>query len=342
MAANRNPVLSVNDLVVHLRSGDGPVRAVDGVSFDICPGETVGLVGESGSGKSITALSILSLIPKNNIGFRAGRVLFEGADLNTMSDSEVRSIRGNKIGMIFQEPMTSLNPVLTIGKQIGESLVRHRGMSSRDAEAEAIQLLDRVGIPSAKERVREYPHQLSGGMRQRAMIAIAIACKPKLLIADEPTTALDVTIQAQILELIDELKRELDMGVLMITHNFGVVAQTADRTAVMYAGRIVEQADTTSLFDGPAHPYTAGLLAAMPRLGAKASSGRHRLKEIPGIVPRLTEERSYCAFAARCNYRVDACLRAQPDITLTTAGHQVRCYAPQAPVGQERVLETGS
>jgi len=342
MSADRSPVLSVNELVVHLHSGEGLVRAVDGVSFDIRPGETVGLVGESGSGKSITALAIMSLIPKKNIGFRGGRVLFDGADLNTMSDGEMRSIRGNQIGMIFQEPMTSLNPVLTIGRQIGESLVRHRGMSNREAELEAIRLLDRVGIPSAAERVREYPHQLSGGMRQRAMIAIAIACKPKLLIADEPTTALDVTIQAQILELIDELKRELNMGVLMITHNFGVVAQTANRTAVMYAGRIVEQAETTSLFDGPAHPYTAGLLAAMPRLGTKALAGRHRLKEIPGIVPRLTEARRHCAFAARCNHRIQACLGAQPDITLTATGHQVRCFAPLSPVGQERVLEHGS
>ncbi|WP_411956276.1 ABC transporter ATP-binding protein [Arvimicrobium flavum] len=342
MEATPNPVLSVRDLVVHLRSGDGPVRAVDGVSFEIRPGETVGLVGESGSGKSITALSILSLIPRNNIGFRSGSVLFEGTDLNTMSDRDVRSVRGNRIGMIFQEPMTSLNPVLTIGRQIGESLVRHRGLSDREAELDAIQLLDRVGIPSAKARVREYPHQLSGGMRQRAMIAIAIACKPKLLIADEPTTALDVTIQAQILELIDELKRELDMGVLMITHNFGVVAQTADRTAVMYAGRIVEQADTVSLFDGPAHPYTAGLLAAMPRLGAKAASGRHKLREIPGIVPRLTVERQHCAFAARCSHRVEACLSSQPSISVTEAGHQVRCFVPQARLGQELAMETGS
>lgn len=334
MDAKNNPVLSVNDLTVHLRSGDGLVRAVDGVSFDVRPGETVGLVGESGSGKSITALSILALIPKNNIGFRSGSVLFDGTNLNTLSPKEARAIRGNKIGMIFQEPMTSLNPVLTVGWQIAESLVRHRGLSRRAAEVEAIQLLDRVGIPSANERAKEYPHQLSGGMRQRAMIAIAIACKPKLLIADEPTTALDVTIQAQILELIDELKRELNMGVLMITHNFGVVAQTADRTAVMYAGRIVEQAETISLFDGPSHPYTAGLLAAMPRLGAKAIAGRHKLKEIPGIVPRLTEERHYCSFAPRCNFRAAPCLAEQPAITVTDRGHEVRCFVPQAPVPQ--------
>ena len=314
---------------MHLRSSEGVIRAVDGVSFDVHPGETLGLVGESGSGKSITALSLMGLIAKDNIASFSGRTQFDGADLAAKSAREMRAIRGKSIGMIFQEPMTSLNPVMRIGAQISESLIRHNGISSRAAEAEAVDLLNKVGIPSPKERVREFPHQLSGGMRQRAMIAMAIACRPKLLIADEPTTALDVTIQAQILQLIDDLKRELNMGVLLITHNFGVVAQTADRTAVMYAGRIVEQAPTVELFEDPSHPYTRGLLRAMPRLGGRAQGTHQRLTEIPGIVPRLSEARRYCSFAPRCDRRFEPCFEDQPATTTIGEAHEVRCYAQQ-------------
>jgi peptide/nickel transport system ATP-binding protein len=323
------PILSVRDLRMHLRSSEGAVRAVDNVSFDVMPGETLGLVGESGSGKSITALSVMGLIAKGNISETSGSIHFAGDDLTARTPREMRAIRGRDIAMIFQEPMTSLNPVMRIGRQISESLVRHKGYSQRAAEADAVELLYKVGIPSPKARVREFPHQLSGGMRQRAMIAMAIACQPKLLIADEPTTALDVTIQAQILQLIDDLKRELNMGVLLITHNFGVVAQTADRTAVMYAGRIVEQAPTIELFEAPGHPYTQGLLAAMPRIGMRAAGGPARLTEIAGIVPRLTEKRHYCSFAPRCKLRFEPCFEAQPASTPMAPDHRVRCYARQ-------------
>jgi peptide/nickel transport system ATP-binding protein len=275
-------ILSIRDLSVHLRSADGPVRAVDGISLDVRPGETLGLVGESGCGKSITALAIMRLIDKHNISQIGGQILLYDDDLLGMSGRQMRAVRGRRIAMIFQEPMTSLNPVMRIGGQISESLIRHRKMSARAAGELAVELLYKVGIPSPRARAGEFPHQLSGGMRQRAMIALAIACEPELLIADEPTTALDVTIQAQILQLIDDLKSEFGMGVLLITHNFGVVAQTADRTAVMYAGRIVEQAPTVTLFDNPRHPYTRGLLRSMPRLGQRPGEKRERLEEIPG------------------------------------------------------------
>jgi peptide/nickel transport system ATP-binding protein len=329
MEENRTPVLSVLNMVTHLRSSEGIVRAVDGVSFDIAPGETLGLVGESGSGKTITALSLLSLIPKKNVSLRSGRVELDGVGIDDLSSRDMRALRGSKIAMIFQEPITSLNPVLKIGWQIAEPMCHHLGLSRNAAKAAAIELLHRVGIPSPRERAGDYPHQLSGGMRQRAMIAMAVSCRPRLLIADEPTTALDVTIQAQILALIDDLKRELDMAVLLITHNFGIVAQTADRTAVMYAGKIVEHAPTTSLFDEPSHPYTAGLLGAMPKLGEK-SAERRRLKEIPGIVPRLTLARDHCSFAPRCDYRFADCFTGQPDLSTLAPGHQVRCFAQQA------------
>ena len=299
---------------------------MDGISFDIRAGETLGLVGESGCGKSMTALSLLSLIPKAQIAHREGSIHFDGEDLLKLQDHEMRRLRGNRIAMIFQEPMTSLNPVLKIGRQIAELLVRHQGLSQGAADREAVELLARVGIPSPRERAKEFPHRLSGGMRQRAMIAMAIACKPALLIADEPTTALDVTIQAQILELIQDLKSEMGMAVLLITHNFGIVAQTADRTAVMYAGRIVESAPTTALFDSPSHPYTNGLLRAMPRLGVKAQHGRHRLQEIPGMVPRLTEARSSCSFAARCPRRFEPCFEMQPGNVEVGADHRARCF----------------
>jgi oligopeptide/dipeptide ABC transporter ATP-binding protein len=323
------PLLQVRDLVVHLRSGDGAVRAVDGVSFDIRAGETLGLVGESGSGKSITALSMLSLIPKNKIAKRSGKITLDGQDVSNLGGRALRDLRGNRIAMIFQEPMTSLNPVMTVGRQIAEGLIAHQNLSRKAAADEAVELLRQVGIPSPRERAQEFPHRLSGGMRQRAMIAMAIACRPKVLIADEPTTALDVTVQAQILELIDGLKRELGVAVLLITHNFGIVAQTAERTAVMYAGRIVETAPTAQLFDMPSHPYTLGLLQAMPQLGERGALGRRKLREIRGLVPRLTGERHSCSFAPRCDLRFQHCFEEQPEATPVEPEHGVRCFARQ-------------
>jgi peptide/nickel transport system ATP-binding protein len=320
------PLLSVRGLRTHLRTADGVVRAVDGVDFDIRRGETFGLVGESGCGKSMTALSILRLVPEPQATVSADMLRFDGRDLLSLDAAAMRAIRGDRIAMIFQEPMTSLNPVLTIGRQIAETLVAHRGLGQRQAARAAIDLLARVGIPSAAARAVDYPHRLSGGMRQRAMIAMAMACKPQLLIADEPTTALDVTIQAQILDLIQELKRDIGMAVLLITHNFGVIAETAERVGVMYAGRIVEQAPAATLFARPTHPYTRGLLRALPRLGAKPARGRARLNEIPGIVPRLNVERSGCAFAPRCPDRIERCRAAQPEVTRTDPAHRLRCF----------------
>jgi peptide/nickel transport system ATP-binding protein len=344
MNQTRKPLLSVRDFLVHLRSSDGTIRAVDGVSFDIHPGETFGLVGESGCGKSITALSLLGLTPSRGLARMSGEALFEGRDLLKLPPADLRDIRGDRIGMIFQEPMTSLNPVLKAGFQISEALMRHRGLGARAARREAVDLLGRVGIPSPAVRANEFPHRLSGGMRQRVMIAMAIACRPKLLIADEPTTALDVTIQAQILELILDLKAELGMAVLLITHNFGIVAQSCERTAVMYAGRIVEDAPTVDLFEDPRHPYTRGLLGAIPRLGEKLRSGRRPLREIPGMVPRIVGEACFCRFAPRCELRFDRCVEEQPGVTQPVADHRVRCFAqePGVMAGRAAVSETAA
>src|SRR3978361_286079 len=293
-------LLEVENLQTHFGTSDGVVRAVEGLSFHIDAGETLGIVSESGCGKSVTSMSILRLI-QGPPGKIAGSIRFEGRDLLKVSEQEMRAIRGNAISMIFQEPMTSLNPVLTVGQQIGETVQLHQGMNSRDAEAKAVEMLTLVGIPAPGRRVREYPHQLSGGMRQRVMIAMALACNPKLLIADEPTTALDVTIQAQILDLMRDLKTRLGSAIMLITHDLGVVAEMAQRVVVMYAGRKVEEAPVGEIFANPQHPYTRGLLGAVPKLGSSLSmEGRTKLAEIPGVVPSLRQRILGRPFASRC------------------------------------------
>ena len=318
------PLLSVQDLQTHFATPGGVVRAVDGVSFDVGAGETVAIVGESGCGKSVTSMSILRLIqePPGRIG---GRILFEGTDLLKLPEAAMRRLRGNTISMIFQEPMTSLNPVLTIGRQIGESVRLHEGANATQAEARAVEMLTLVGIPAPGRRVREYPHQLSGGMRQRVMIAMALACNPKLLIADEPTTALDVTIQAQILDLMRDLQARLGSAILLITHDLGVVAETAQRVVVMYAGRKVEEAPVADLFARPQHPYTRGLLGAVPRLGT-AGGGRTRLAEIPGLVPSLRQKIVGCPFAGRCESATDLCRTVAPAVAEKRPGHFAACH----------------
>jgi peptide/nickel transport system ATP-binding protein len=314
-------LLEVKDLVTRF---EPDLRAVDQVSFVVPTGSTVGLVGESGSGKSVTALSIMRLVrdpPGRVVG---GEVRFEGKDLLTLPEREMRALRGNRLSMIFQEPMTSLNPVLTTGDQVGEPLTLHRGMKRKQALTEAIELFKLVGIADPERRVHEYPHQMSGGMRQRVMIAMALACRPKLLIADEPTTALDVTIQAQILELLARLRKELGMSLLLITHDLGVVAETCDQVVVMYAGRVVERAAAKDLFAHPRHPYTVGLLRSLPTFGATGK--RRRLQEIPGLVPRLDELPPGCRFADRCDRVQDRCKREEPP--LTGEDRLVRCFYP--------------
>ena len=318
-------LLSIHDLRSHFFTSEGIVRAVDGVDLDVTSASTFALVGESGCGKSVTALSILRLISSPPGRIVAGEILFRGKDLLKLSLKEMRQIRGNRIAMIFQEPMTSLNPVFPVGNQVAETLQVHQEMSRKEAWTETVDLLRRVGIPSPDRRARDYPHQLSGGMRQRAMIAMAMACQPELLIADEPTTALDVTIQAQILDLIHELQEETGMAVLLITHNFGVVSENAKRVAVMYAGKIVEEADTKNLFESPYHPYTKGLLRSIPRIMDKINHGRTKLHEIPGIVPRLTEVARGCLFARRCSESENDCFQVEPDLVEVEEGHQVRC-----------------
>ena len=319
-------LLEVNSLQTHFATQDGVVRAVQGLSFGVDAGETVGIVGESGCGKSVTAMSILRLIPEPP-GKIAGSIRFQGRDLLALSEPEMRAIRGNDISMIFQEPMTSLNPVLTVGRQIGETLRLHQGLDARQAEAKAVDMLVLVGIPEPVRRVREYPHQLSGGMRQRVMIAMALACNPKLLIADEPTTALDVTIQAQILDLMRDLKRRMGSAIMLITHDLGVVAEMAERVVVMYAGRKVEEAPVRDIFARPMHPYTQGLLGAVPKLGSSlATRGRSRLTEIPGLVPSLREPIVGCAFAGRCPMVTNYCRQTAPAIEPKAPGHQVACH----------------
>jgi peptide/nickel transport system ATP-binding protein len=315
-------LLEVSDLRTQFFSQDGITRAVDGVSFVIAPGETLGLVGESGCGKSVTALSLLRLLPRNG-RVAGGAISFEGNDLLALSEAEMRRIRGNRIAMIFQEPMTSLNPVHTIGEQIAEAVRIHQGLGRAAALARATEMLRLVRIPDAERRVGDYPHQFSGGMRQRAMIAMALACSPTLLIADEPTTALDVTIQAQILRLMLELKERIGAAILLITHDLGVVAETCQRVIVMYAGRTVEEAPVLELFDHPAHPYTRGLLTSIPH---GAGRRRRRLLEIPGVVPSLRDPIVGCAFAPRCTWAVDACRRDAPPIRAIAPGHHVACF----------------
>ncbi|HEY2539340.1 MAG TPA: ABC transporter ATP-binding protein [Stellaceae bacterium] len=320
------PILDIVDLRTWFFSRDGVVRAVDGVSFHVNPGETLAIVGESGCGKSVTALSILRLIPSPPGRIVSGSIKFAGRDLLGLTQSAMRQIRGNEISMIFQEPMTSLNPVLTIGRQIAETLILHQGLGRKAARAKAVDMLRLVNIPEAEQRVAEYPHQLSGGMRQRVMIAMALACNPQLLIADEPTTALDVTIQAQILDLMRELKQKIDAAIVLITHDLGVVAEMAQRVVVMYAGRKIEEATVGELFRRPLHPYTRGLLASIPRLGASLGGQAPRLAEIPGMVPSLTEGIPGCAFAARCDIAAEICRRAPPGLEEKRPGHFAACF----------------
>ena len=320
------PLLEVQNLQTHFGTIDGVVRAVEGVSFHINAGETLGVVGESGCGKSVTAMSILRLIQEPP-GKIAGKILFQGRDLLELSEPEMQAIRGKDISMIFQEPMTSLNPVLTVGRQIGETVMLHEGVSARDAEQRAIEMLTLVGIPAPARRVREYPHQLSGGMRQRVMIAMALACSPQLLVADEPTTALDVTIQAQILELMRDLKTRVGAAIMLITHDLGVVAEMAQRVIVMYAGRKVEEGTVEEIFLNPLHPYTRGLLGSMPKLGSSLhETGRSKLTEIQGQVPSLRKPIIGCAFASRCPQVTDVCRRMAPAIEEKAPNHTVACH----------------
>jgi peptide/nickel transport system ATP-binding protein len=316
-------LLEVENLQTHFRTPDGVNRAVDGVSFQVAEGETLAVVGESGCGKSVTANSILRLIPEPP-GRLAGAVRFQGTDLLQLDEPAMRKIRGNDISMIFQEPMTSLNPVLTVGHQIAESVRIHTGANASAARVRAAEMLRLVKIPDAERRLDDYPHQFSGGMRQRVMIATALACNPTLLIADEPTTALDVTIQAQILDLMLELKERTGAAVILITHNLGIVAETCRRVIVMYAGRKIEEASTAELFDRPAHPYTRGLMASIPRL--KSKNRKRRLAEIPGIVPSLREPIEGCAFAPRCAYAVERCRVETPELRTIGGGHTVACH----------------
>ena len=316
------PLLEVDDLRTHFHTPGGVVRSVDGVSYTVRAGRTLGVVGESGCGKSVTALSILRLVPTPP-GRHMGAVRLRGTDLMRLSEREMRQIRGNRISMIFQEPMTSLNPVLTVGRQIAETVQLHQKASRADAMKRAVEMLRVVQIPEPERRVNEYPHQLSGGMRQRVMIALALACNPEVLIADEPTTALDVTIQAQILDLIKRLQKELGMGVVMITHDLGVVAESCDRVVVMYAGRKVEEADVVDLFDRPLHPYTRALMASMPAMNTAST----RLTEIPGLVPAAHELGRGCAFAARCSHARERCRAEMPRLAQQGGDHVVACFA---------------
>ena len=316
-------LLEVKDLRTHFFTQDGVVHAVNGISYHLNEGETLGIVGESGCGKSVGVLSLMRLIPMPPGKIVSGQVLFQGRDLMRISDEEMRSVRGNKIAMIFQDPMTSLNPVLTIGRQVSEALELHMGMSKREARRRTIELLEMVGIPMAAARVDDYPHQFSGGMRQRVMIAMALSCNPQLLIADEPTTALDVTIQAQIVDLVKKLRDEIGMAIIWITHDLGVVAGLANRVAVMYAGYIVEEAPVKDLYKDPRHPYTIGLLGSLPRLD---EARRRRLTSIEGLPPDLIELPKGCPFYDRCSYRIDHCIVENPPLEPVAPNHKVACW----------------
>ena len=333
MAANApgsqlaSPLLDVRHLSTHFRTGAGVVRAVDDVSFQLQRGETLGLVGESGCGKSVTALSILRLVPEPAGNVVAGEIVFEGQDLLRLSESAMRDVRGGRIGIVFQDPMTSLNPVHTVGDQISESARIHLGLSRRAGRDRAVELLDRVGIPSARDRARDHPHQFSGGMRQRVMIAIALACDPMLLLADEPTTALDVTIQAQILELIASLSDDLGMAVILITHDLGIAAGMCDRINVMYAGRIVESAPVDAIFDQARMPYTWGLMESLPGLHTAPGAP---LRTIDGMPPLLVDPPDECRFAPRCRYARDVCREREPALLARAAsGHAARCFGTE-------------
>ena len=322
------PLLEIRGLKTWFRTEDGLVKAVDGVDLDVAAGETLGLVGESGCGKSVTALSILGLIPQPPGEIAGGSIRYGGRDLLAMSKRELKSLRGNHIAMIFQDPMSSLNPYLTVERQLTEVLELHRDMSRADARRRAIEMLERVGIPDPEARIDDYPHQFSGGMRQRVMIAMALLCEPELLIADEPTTALDVTIQAQILDLINDLKRDLGTAVILITHDLGVVAGMTDRILVMYGGRGVEEGETEALFERPLHPYTQGLLRSVPRLD---EGGRHELVPIAGLPPHPSDLPAGCPFHPRCAAAVDRCREEYPEVVSHGAHRWARCWEVEAP-----------
>ena len=319
------PMLEIKGLKTHFKTDDGWLHAVDGVDMTLDAGETLCVVGESGCGKSVTAKTVLKLIDMPPGKIVAGQVLWQGRDLVPLSPQEMQSIRAKEIAIIFQEPMTSLNPVFTVGEQIAESLRLHEGLSRKDAMDRAVEMLRLVRIPTPERRVRDYPHQFSGGMRQRVMIAIALACKPKLLIADEPTTALDVTIQAQILDLMAELKSTMGMAVMLITHAMGVVAEVAQRVVVMYAGKVVEEATVEELFANPRHPYTQGLIRSIPRIDL-AATHKTRLEAIPGTVPKLIDPAEGCRFAGRCRHATPACSAATPELLEVSPGHKVACF----------------
>jgi oligopeptide/dipeptide ABC transporter ATP-binding protein len=318
------PLLRILDLRTYFQTPQGVVRAVVGISLEVQTGEVLGIVGESGCGKSVLALSILRLLPMPPAFFAGGEILFEGRNLMALSAEEIRKIRGNEISMIFQEPMSALNPVFTIGNQLSEVFRVHRGLSAKEARGKSIEMLGVVRVPSPEMRVREYPYQLSGGMRQRAMIAMALACRPKLLIADEPTTALDVTIQAQILELMSELRRELDTAIIIITHDLGVIAETAHRVVVMYLGKLMEEAPTLELFDNPLHPYTRGLMRAIPSV--EVSESRRELYEISGVVPSPLARPAGCSFHPRCPLAEQVCVEREPDLREIRPGHRAACW----------------
>lgn len=314
-------LLEVKDLKTYFYTDDGVVKAVDGVNFSVEAGKTIGIVGESGCGKSITAMSILRLIPDPPGRIVNGEIIFEGEDLTKVSDERIREIRGNNISMIFQEPMTSLNPVFTVGYQIGEVLMLHQKLNEEEARERAIEMISLVGIPNPERIVDEYPHQLSGGMRQRIMIAMALACQPKLLIADEPTTALDVTIQAQILELMNDLKNRLNTSIMLITHDLGVIAEMADHVIVMYSGKVVEDAPVLELFNNPKHPYTIGLMRSIPSLVQEGE----RLETIPGMVPNPLYLPKGCYFHPRCKFAIEECKHVQPELREIGPGHKAAC-----------------
>jgi len=314
-------LLSVRGLKTHFKTPEGTVKAIDGIDFDLFSGETLGIVGESGSGKTMTSLSILGLLPKPQGNIVAGSILYGGKDLTKLSEREMRSLRGKEIAMIFQEPMTSLNPVYTVEQQIIEAIQSHSAVNKQNAAAEVVRLLEKVGIPEAKRRSKSYPHELSGGMRQRVMIAMALACNPKILIADEPTTALDVTIQAQILELLTSLQKQLGMSIMIITHDMGVIADVATRVVVLYAGKVVETASTKELFANPLHPYTLGLLACIPKI----DEDKERLYSIPGMVPSPLELPAGCRFSNRCGFADETCRQNEPELRSFGNDHKAAC-----------------
>ncbi len=319
-------LIEIENLSTYFDTPEGKVQAVDGVSYHVSKGEILGIVGESGCGKSVSVLSILRLIPEPPGKIAEGKIAFEGVDLLRLSKAELRQIRGNKISMIFQEPMTSLNPVYTIGNQISESFIKHQGLNKKEALEQSVEMLKLVGMAEPEKRAFDYPHRLSGGMRQRVMIAMALSCRPKLLIADEPTTALDVTIQAQILDTMLQLKEKIGMAIILITHNLGLIAETVHRVIVMYAGQIVEAGSVVEIFKNPLHPYTQGLLMAVPYIGTKSKWGKRSLKEIPGMVPSLLNLPKGCAFSPRCGASQSICQNEPPPAASVEEAHLTRCW----------------